>query len=767
MGEVKDKGAVNHRPGARRGGALLYVLIAVFVAVIALLLFFFRQTIWDTFGYGLIPLGIFILAVLWFIMRNRIRELLAKLHVPAFLQGLNIWLGVIALVFAIFGILAFFDQGGNFGNAIVGKSSANDAPSVAGFFIVFGLILLGIILILPRRSWNVVVFIGRGIASLYRRYPLHSYLWRALCWPFSYAKGHPIERKPKPIKVMAVRTQLPEQKREPELPKEKPAKRDKKVPAAAGDKAEVVDIIEPVVRSGGEKGRWQLPALTILERELESQKPVVDTKRGARIIEEALASYGVEAKVVESNVGPAVTQYGVEPGWDRKFKEIKDKDKDGNITIRQKETSKTRVKVERIASLANDLALALESPSIKIEAPIPGKAMVGIEVPNPIASTVTLRSIIETGSFQKVKAKTKLPLALGKGMSGESVVADLAKMPHLLIAGATNSGKSICMKSIIATILMYDSPEEVRFIMVDPKRVELVSFNNVPHLLTPVVVDHEKAVAVLKWLVREMDNRYHRMAEVGARDIESYNKNPRVDKPLAYLLLIIDELAELMMTAPDDVERMICRLAQLARATGIHLIVATQRPSVDVVTGLIKANFPARISFSVASQIDSRTILDTVGAEKLLGRGDMLFLPPDAPKPKRLQGTYVSESEIEKVVSFWISQHPREAGVQLVPDLDNPAAASGEKVPEDTLLQQAIGLTVGINHLSTSFLQRRLGVGYPRAAKIMDMLEAQGIVAPGEPGKSRQVLMKQDVKKQQDVKKPDVKKHEAAEGDAA
>jgi len=766
MGEERDKGSTKHRPGASRSRVPLYVAIAIVVLAIALLLFFFRQTIWDTFGYGLIPLGILILAVLWFIMRNRIRELLAKLHVPAFLQGLNIWLGVIALVFAIFGILAFFDQGGNLGNAIVGKQSAGDDPSVAGFLTVFGLILLGIILILPRRTWILIAIAGRGIANLYRRYPLHSYLWRALCWPFSYAKGHPIERKPKTIKVMAVRTQIPEQKREPEQPKEKPAKRDKKVPAAAGDKAEVVDIIEPVVRSGGEKGRWQLPALTILERELDSQKPVVDTKRGARIIEEALASYGVEAKVVESNVGPAVTQYGVEPGWDRKFKEIKDKDKDGNITIRQKETSKTRVKVERIASLANDLALALESPSIKIEAPIPGKAMVGIEVPNPIASTVTLRSIIETGAFQKVKAKTKLPLALGKGMSGESVVADLAKMPHLLIAGATNSGKSICMKSIIATILMYDSPEEVRFIMVDPKRVELVSFNNVPHLLTPVVVDHEKAVAVLKWLVREMDNRYHRMAEVGARDIESYNKNPRVDKPLAYLLLIIDELAELMMTAPDDVERMICRLAQLARATGIHLIVATQRPSVDVVTGLIKANFPARISFSVASQIDSRTILDTVGAEKLLGRGDMLFLPPDAPKPKRLQGTYVSESEIEKVVSFWISQHPREAGVQLVPDLDNPAAASGEKVPEDTLLQQAIGLTVGINHISTSFLQRRLGVGYPRAAKIMDMLEAQGVVAPGEPGKSRQVLMKQDVKKQHDLKKPDVKKHEAAEGDA-
>jgi S-DNA-T family DNA segregation ATPase FtsK/SpoIIIE len=354
MGEERSKGQMKHRPGASRSRVPLYVTIAIVVLAIALLLFFFRQTIWDTFGYGLIPLGILILAVLWFIMRNRIRELLAKLHVPAFLQGLNIWLGVIALVFAIFGILAFFDQGGNLGNAIVGKSSAGDDPSVAGFLTVFGLILLGIILILPRRSWALIVLLGRGIASLYRRYPLHSYLWRALCWPFNYMRQHPVERKPKPIKVMAVRTQIPEQKREMEQPKEKPAKRDKKVPAAAGDKAEVVDIIEPVVRSGGEKGRWQLPALTILERELESQKPVVDTKRGARIIEEALASYGVEAKVVESNVGPAVTQYGVEPGWDRKFKEIKDKDKDGNITIRQKETSKTRV--------SHRLATTLPSP---------------------------------------------------------------------------------------------------------------------------------------------------------------------------------------------------------------------------------------------------------------------------------------------------------------------------------------------------------------------------------------------------------------------
>ena len=464
----------------------------------------------------------------------------------------------------------------------------------------------------------------------------------------------------------------------------------------------------------------------------------MDTERGKKIIEDALASYGVEARVVQTNVGPAVTQYGIEPGWDVKTKQVKKKDKDGNITISVEEVSRTRVKVERIASLANDLALALAAPSIKIEAPIPGKAMVGIEVPNPVASSVSLRSIIETPSFQKVKSKTRLPLALGKSVSGESVAADLAKMPHLLIAGATGSGKSVCMKSIIATFLMHATPDEVRMLMIDPKRVELVSFNNVPHLLSPVIIDVEKAVSTLKWLAREMDHRYDRLAETGARDIESYNKNPRIDKPMSYLLLVVDELAELMMTAPDDVERILCRLAQLARATGIHLLVATQRPSVDVVTGLIKANFPARISFAVTSQVDSRTILDMVGAEKLLGQGDMLFMPPDAPKPKRLQGSFVSEAEIDRLVSFWVSQRPSDMDVA---QLDHEiAAVSSDESREDVLVSKAKSLAKEHTHLSTSFLQRRLGIGYPRAAKIMDMLEAQGVVGPGEPGKSREVL---------------------------
>jgi S-DNA-T family DNA segregation ATPase FtsK/SpoIIIE len=270
--------------------------------------------------------------------------------------------------------------------------------------------------------------------------------------------------------------------------------------------------------------------------------------------------------------------------------------------------------------------------------------------------------------------------------------------------------------------------------------VELVAFNNIPHLLSPVIVDTDKAVATLRWLAKEMDHRYDRLAEVGARDIESYNKNPRIDKPLSYLVLVVDELAELMMTAPDEVERTICRLAQLARATGIHLLIATQRPSVDVVTGLIKANFPARISFSVASQVDSRTILDTVGAEKLLGQGDMLFLPPDAPKPKRLQGSFISEPEIERLVSFWISQRPRDLEI---PQLDEEMVqAAKPESSEDRLVEKAKGLALEHQHISTSFLQRRLGIGYPRAAKIMDRLEELGVVASGEPGKSREVLMK-------------------------
>jgi S-DNA-T family DNA segregation ATPase FtsK/SpoIIIE len=471
---------------------------------------------------------------------------------------------------------------------------------------------------------------------------------------------------------------------------------------------------------------WRLPPIDILDSAPEVEFSQADNMQRAKLIEEALASYGVEAKVVQINAGPTVTQFGVEPGWDRKMREIREKDRDGNIKIRLEEVSKTRVKVERITSLANDLALALAAPSIRIEAPVPGKSVVGIEVPNTILGLVSLRGVIETSSFQKLKSRSKLALALGKGAGGEAVSGDLSRMPHLLIAGATGSGKTVCLNSSICCLLLHNSPSEVRFIMVDPKRVELTSFNGIPHLATPVIVDAQKALSTLRWLNQEMDNRYQKLAAVGARNIEGYNRNKEGEARLPYLILVIDELADLMMTSFDEVEHTLCRLAQLARATGIHLIVATQRPSVDVVTGLIKANFPTRISFAVTSQVDSRTILDMGGAEKLLGRGDMLYMPTEAAKPKRLQGCYVSDAERERLVYFWNSQHREEVAALRVEELVPPTGGRGG-YPEDPLLDAARQLAKEYKHISTSFLQRKLRIGYPRAARIMEQLEEEGV----------------------------------------
>jgi S-DNA-T family DNA segregation ATPase FtsK/SpoIIIE len=477
---------------------------------------------------------------------------------------------------------------------------------------------------------------------------------------------------------------------------------------------------QPVLTTGG----WQLPPVSILDKPVEIELSQADIEKRAQIIEEALASYGVESKIVQINVGPTVTQFGVEPGWDRKYKEIKERDKDGNIKVRMEEVSKTRVKVDRISSLASDLALALASPSIRIEAPIPGKSMVGIEVPNTTFGLVNLRSVMETPAFQKISVKSKLAIALGKGAGGETISADLAKMPHLLIAGATGSGKTACINSIITCLLVQNTPDDVQFLMIDPKRVELVNFDNLPHLIAPVVVEAEKAVVALRWLTQEMDNRYRKFAKAGARNIEGYNKDRPAGDAMPYIVLIIDELADLMMAAFDEVEHTLCRLAQLARATGIHLIVATQRPSVDVVTGLIKANFPTRISFALTSQVDSRTILDSAGAEKLLGRGDMLFMPTDAAKPKRLQGTFTSDGEVDRIVHFWRMQ--RRPEMEQIKFEEMVQLASGPKESEDSLMEEARKLAREHKEISSSFLQRRLRVGYPRAARIFDKLEEEG-----------------------------------------
>jgi len=510
-------------------------------------------------------------------------------------------------------------------------------------------------------------------------------------------------------------------------------------PAPARPQRELRQVAQEVWKKYGESPElvtvdgWRLPPIDILDKTSEVEFGQADNVQRAKLIEEALASYGVEAKVVQINAGPTVTQFGVEPGWDRKMKEIRERDRDGNVSVKREEISKTRVKVERITSLANDLALALAAPSIRIEAPVPGKSVVGVEVPNVVSSMVSLRGVIETSAFQKIEARSKLSLALGKGAGGEAIAADLSKMPHLLIAGATGSGKTVCLNAVICCLLMHNIPNEVQFIMVDPKRVELTPFNSIPHLATPVIVDINKALGTLRWLNQEMDKRYQKLAASGARNIAGYNRNKQGEERLPYLVLVIDELADLMMAGFDEVEHILCRLAQLARATGIHLVVATQRPSVDVVTGLIKANFPTRISFAVTSQVDSRTILDGAGAEKLLGKGDMLYMPTEAAKPTRLQGCFVSDAEIERLVYFWGSQRREEAAQLKVEGLVSPlTTGKKEGFPEDPLLEAAKQLLEEHKHISTSYLQRKLRIGYPRAARIMEQLEEGS--AKGEEG---------------------------------
>ena len=467
-------------------------------------------------------------------------------------------------------------------------------------------------------------------------------------------------------------------------------------------------------------------------------------------IQRTLSEYGIEVEIGQVSPGPTVTMYGLIPGWVRRYKQVKKTDELGRPVLDEtgkqvvtRVEQKTRVKVDSILSREKDLSLALKTPSIRIETPVMGQSQLGIEVPNAIASPVTLRSVMESDEFKKLKSKAALPVAFGKGSGGETVVIDLAKMPHLLIAGATGSGKSVCLNAIISCLIMEKSPAELRLLLVDPKRVELTPYNGVPHLLTPVVVESEQVVGLLKGMIREMMDRYRRMEEVSVRNIEGFNTR-FPDNKMPFMVVVVDELADLMMTAAFEVEQSLCRLAQLGRATGIHLIIATQRPSVDVVTGLIKANFPSRVSFGVTSYIDSRTILDTTGAEKLLGKGDMLYMPIDASRPERIQGVFISDKEIEGLVNFWQST-PRASlphiTLRQAPEDDNSSDGRLDGDSSDELLDKAVELAHMHNKLSTSLLQRRMRIGYPRAARLMDELEERGIVGPSDGSKSRDVII--------------------------
>ena len=502
---------------------------------------------------------------------------------------------------------------------------------------------------------------------------------------------------------------------------------------------------------------WQYPGIDLLNVPMPSITRKHDNKARADLIVDTLTSFGVDASVVEVNEGPTVTQFGVEPGWEVRSRDLPIKDPtgkailgpDGRPRTERIEVSRTRVRVNRITALQNDLALALAAPSLRIEAPVPGRAIVGIEVPNDSATVVTMRTVMETKEFAELARKSKLALALGKGVSGVPVVADLARMPHLLIAGATGSGKSVCMNAIIAGIMMNASPDEVRFVMIDPKRVELTPYAKIPHLaFSEVIVDMDKVVGTLQAVVSEMEARYKKFAALAVRNIEGYNKHPKILKKLPFWVVIIDELADLMMAAPFEVEKLICRLAQLARATGIHLVVATQRPSVDVITGLIKANFPTRIAFATTSMTDSRTILDTGGAEKLLGRGDMLYMPVEAAKPIRIQGVYLSDAEVERLVEFWTDERFTELVPENADDLLAQALVDqnggdediGLSEEDDPLLFQARELALQHSRVSPSLFQRRLRIGFIKACKLVDALQDEGIVGPREDGESRRVL---------------------------
>ena len=484
-------------------------------------------------------------------------------------------------------------------------------------------------------------------------------------------------------------------------------------PFVSGAEATPLELFTP--REVSAHG-YQLPPLDLIRkpRAATSANSQKEMKENAKILEETMADFNVAARIVEITQGPAVTRYEIEPA--------------------------PGVKVSKIVSLADDIALKLAATGVRIEAPIPGKAAVGIEVPNRQVTGVAFCEVVESTSFQK--AASLLTVGLGKDIAGQIILADLGKMPHLLVAGATGSGKSVCINTMIASLLFRVRPEEVKLILVDPKFVELSKYNGIPHLLVPVVTDAKKATAALNWAVQEMERRYAVLATARVRDLASYNAGVEEDKRLPYIVIIIDELADLMMAAPVDVEDAICRLAQKARAAGLHLILATQRPSVDVITGTIKANIPSRISFSVSSQIDSRTILDMPGAEKLLGRGDMLLYPVGMAKPQRVQGAFLGDDDIEKVLDFVRSQQEEE------PEYNEEVTASAETsggmsadLQYDELLPEAVRLVLETGTASASMLQRKLRVGHSRAGRLMDMMEEMRIVGPNMGSRPRDILM--------------------------
>ena len=704
-----------------------------------------RDSVLRAVGFGFVPLALWLGTA---VLAMRLKPRWVARRWRWWLSGALLATGIQTALGAVHGpdgIIADDTFGGMAGQYLWGGSPIQGVPVAAV------VLLLAAIVLHPRNTYRAAVAITRALASLLLL--LAYWLSRAVRSMARRAVAIvAIKRTRKAAEQPAAPPVAPERVAEPT-----PAYSESPPANDLADKKGDVPSDGPNGRTQGPTPTytgvgWRLPAVDMLDQGHSVSITKEETQEVARKIEESLSNHGVEVTVDQIKPGPTVTLYGLTPGWIRRYKDIRQRDDAGAVLrddsgrpVVTRQEEQTRVKVDSILAREKDLALSLAAPSLRIQAPVPGESIVGIEVPNREPVLVTVRSVLEAPGFQEIVKNGGLALALGQGSGGDPVAADLRELPHLLIAGATGSGKSVCINSIIVSLATQVSPEKLRLLLIDPKRVELTPFNGLPHLAAPVVVDSEPAVRALKGILKEMFRRYRRLEELSVRNIEGYLQHPQAHEPMPYLVIAIDELADLMMAAPYDIEQTICRLAQLGRATGIHLIVATQRPSVDVVTGLIKANFPSRISFAVVSQVDSRTILDSAGAERLLGKGDMLFLSNETPKPQRVQSAFVSDREIGRIMDFWRAQDgPPLPPLDLEPDPQESQNGSSpgpdREGGQDALFDKAIELAGRYSHLSTSLLQRRLRIGYPRAARLMDQLEDDGIIGPGEQGKSREVL---------------------------
>ena len=692
-----------------------FVVVSALVAVLALFWIYEDANIrtYTALGYGWVPV------ILW------CGGVLATLrYCPRFLvRPWRWWLAGAGAVVLSIGILTYFhpdygalttaSMGGRWGQAIVGESAWWGALKLMGVALIIPLIVYPYSV--SRAYWVALFTTGKGI---WYALGLLTLAARWLVLRIAYGIRTLANRETRPRWLTALLDWRPRRVAAPAaVVVSEAAPAVKEAPAApATPPAATPANLSPVPVKGSQ---WQLPPMELLAPAEIRQNDDRPLKQMAANIESALADHGVSVEVADIKSGPRIVRFGLMPGWTEK----RGRDKGDGVLSNERR----RVQVGSILAREKDLALAISAPSLRFE-PVPGEALLGLELPTPTPSKVTMREVMEAQDFRKIVSKGGLPIALGADAGGEAVAMDLSALPHMMIAGATGSGKSVCINSIIASFLMTKPPDQLRMLMVDPKQVELTPFNGIPHLVLPVITDVDEVSPMLKGLVREMNRRYKQMSEINTRNIAGYNAKAK--EPIPYIVLIVDELADLMMVGGAEVEHSLVRLAQMGRASGIHLVLATQRPSKEVVTGLLKANVPAKVAFAVATQVNARVILDAVGAEKLLGKGDMLLANNDSPQPRRVQGTLVFDEEIEKLVDFWLEQKGPPLPVIGLEEFDEADGEDAEEGADEAMLEKAREIALRNPHLTSSLLERRLKIGGSRARQILEELEEEGLVIP-------------------------------------